>query len=491
MRALLIHPPWLRLFGGELVTSPIALNGIASHVRAAAPEIEIDIYNADHDGGRGRILRNIDFTLGHGRYLACLEGPHPAWEEVRSTIAGSRPDVVGISAMTASYASALRVAAIAKSVDPSIRVVLGGRHATALPLLAAREPDVDVVVKGEGELTFLELLRHPHRLGQVAGITYRRGLEIVDNPPRELIASLDAMPLPVFESRVTRYGFSLGNTWPIVSIRGCPFRCIYCASEKKVRSRSIDNVIAEIERVNDLFGIRVFNFEDDCFSFNKNRVLEFCAKIRRTGRGIIWRCLTRVDLVDPALAATMRSSGCFHAAIGIETGSEESQKRINKRIGAEDVARTAALLKREGILTHGFFMAGFPWERQEDVDATLDCMESLRLSSSELNLVTPLPGTALFDDLVSRGKIAPERFDWRRLHQGSTDMNFSDSFSNAEWESMMLSAVSRGYAIERRQRIRSAWPRLLSNASRLRGVLRGPLLRKSLSYLFPWMREIR
>lgn len=455
LKILLIHPPWLRFFDNGLSSPPLALNGIASYIKRELPQQVIDVYNADHITPLPSVFYNYFYTVRHEDYVRRLRDLNdPVWREVRGVIADFNPDVLGIGSMTASYVSAVTVSRIAKQINPNMIVVLGGKHPSALPEDTLRNRSVDFVVIGEGEETFKELLLNLKRPEIVPGIAYRNSEgKVLMTPSRAYINDINTLPFPVFESSINRYPFEQEQApksfaWGMISARGCPFQCIYCASDKTIRYRSPENVAEEIMTVKGKYGINYFDFEDDSFSLNRSRTISLCNYLRN--QNVKWTCITRVDLIDESLVSVMKESGCISVSIGIETGSPKSLEIIEKKISYEKILDAIQIFRKYGILCRGYFMIGFPWEDREDMEQTLALIRRLPIDSLQLNIATPLPGTQLLQSLVDAGKMNIPNVDWSRYHQGSPDMNFSSS-SDVEWREMISDFVYQAFKIEKRR----------------------------------------
>jgi anaerobic magnesium-protoporphyrin IX monomethyl ester cyclase len=316
VKILLIHPPWLRFFNNGLSSPPLALNGLASYIKRELPHHDIDIYNADHITRLPPVFYNYFYTVRHEEYVRRLKDLNDSvWREVRGVIADFNPDVLGIGSMTASYVSAVTVSRIAKQINSNVIVVLGGKHPSALPEDTLRNGSVDFVVIGEGEETFKELLLNLKRPEVVQGIAYRNPEgKVLMTSSRSNRDDINTLPFPIFESSINRYSFQKKRAlksfaWGMISARGCPFRCIYCASDKTIRYRSPENVVEEIMMVKEKYGINYFDFEDDSFSLHRNRTLSLCNYLRN--QNVKWTCITRVDLIDESLVSVMKESGCI------------------------------------------------------------------------------------------------------------------------------------------------------------------------------------
>ena len=445
MRILLINPPWLRFFGGSTNRPHLSLSHIASYV-ASMTDHEVDLYDADFDEKKiENRLWPISFFSGHENYVKRVnDADDVIWMEIAQAIEDFLPDVVGISSMTATYASTLQIAKVTKRVAPRCRVVLGGKHPSETSELVLENRDVDYVVIGEGEETIVELLDNLDSPEKVRGIAFRENDKIVRNVARNFIKKLDELPIPVFDSKITVYPFekhpSPNQVWTMIGARGCPFKCTYCAAERKVRARSFEHITKEIKYVREKYGITWFDFVDDSFSFNAKRVQDACNYLEPLD--VSWTCNTRVDLLDESIVKSMKNAGCKSIAVGIESASPTTLKKIRKKINLEQMDAGVRLLQKNGIDVHGYFIIGFEWETSSDMFATYEYAKKLKLNECEINVATPLPGTELYNDLIASGKLVPSDVDWSRFHQGSSDMNFSD-VPDKEWAQTIFSILTK------------------------------------------------
>lgn len=467
MKVLLIHPPWLRFFGSCLASPPIALNYIAASVRQKMPEIEIDVYNADYATGLVPSIANDLFTSGHAEYRRRLfDLQDPIWSNIREIIRQHNPDLIGISSMTATFPAACQLVKICREIRPDIKIVLGGRHPSALPELSLKQSGADFVVIGDGEETFCELIRNLKNPQCVDGIAFRSNADsIITNNPRTKNSQIDSFPIPVVESGLSRYGFEEGHagdifTWSLLSARGCPFQCVYCATDHQVRFRSLENVMTEIRTVKAKYGITHFCFEDDTFSLKRDRMEQMCHAL--AAERVKWTCVTRVDTLDDSLVRLMKESGCMQTYIGIETGSPKTLKAIRKNLEIAQVENALRLFKKYNLLVMGFFIIGFHWETALDMQQTVDLIRRLPLDYFQLNIATPLPGTALYRDLVTSGKLKPEKVDWSELHQGSLHMNFSE-IPQPTWEKMLLHFQKKALLILKKRYLKTMFRKFLDD----------------------------
>ncbi|MBI4287967.1 MAG: radical SAM protein [Chloroflexi bacterium] len=455
-KVLLINPPWYRLFGEESPSSPLGLCYIGAVLEQNG--YDVAIYNGDFSKSGIGLPSATKKTTMYETYLHALQDPgHSIWSEVRAVVSQQKPDVVGISLRTSAYGSAINVSRIVKELDPTIPVIWGGAHPTVLPGEAINNANVDIVVRGEGENTVLDILRSRDNLESVPGITYKKDGRIIHNPDRALIPNLDELPFPARHLILDWQSCppeALGN---IFATRGCPYDCVFCASHKvwsrKVRYRSAANIIAELQHLQQKFGVRQFSFEDDSFTVNKKLVSEFCSGLLKAGLKIRWRCETRVDLVTRELVEQMKGAGCEEIFLGLESGSPETLRRLKKGITVEQMNTAAGVLRQSGIRFSAFFMIGFPWETMKEINETLTLMKELDPFAINLSIATPYPGTELHKICIEEGVVSGN-MDWSTFFHQSPDMFFSNKFSRQEVKEIIKKAqliVERHNRIKKRQ----------------------------------------
>lgn len=325
-------------------------------------------------------------------------------------------DYVGITAMTPSIASALTIAHRIKSINPRIKIVLGGNHATLLPKETLQEcVDLDFIVSGEGEYTFLKLIRsleYNQTLHNVGGIYYRNGGGIVKTPEPAQV-DMDELPYPAFhllpyeKYRPHPPHGRLLPFMPMLTSRGCPYRCTFCAGSvfgKRFRSQSAMRVVDEMEYSVQQYGIKEFGFYDDIFVLDKQRVHEICDEILKRNLKILWTCEARVNLVDKELLSHMKATGCYSVAYGIESGSEAILTSLDKDITLQQVCEAVRLSGEVGLESVGYFMVGSPDETCETIKQTIQFAQRLKLDYAQFSVTMPFPGTKLYDRYFTNGK---------------------------------------------------------------------------------------
>ena len=355
--------------------------------------------------------------LGHEVTLANFSGHD--WKQVRQALKKLHPALVGISQFTHNRVDSLRLAQLAKELDPGCRVVLGGPHATHACLeILADQPAVDAVVLGEGEETLKELLEvvaAGGSLASVAGIAYREAGEPVRSAPRAAIEDLDALPIVG-----TRIGASIGVDYRrqlefIITSRGCPASCLFCSSPlfwgKGVRFRSPASVVAELRTLRERYGLVYFSFRDDTFTADRGRVLEICRLLEAARLGILWNCQSRVTAVDEEMLIAMKRAGCECIQFGVESGSPAVLKALGKRITPADVERAADAVRRVGINLSIYLITGVPGEAESDLQETVRLIGRIRPQDGQVSPLVYYPGTQLFARAVRSQEVPATLFD--------------------------------------------------------------------------------
>lgn len=363
----------------------------------------------------------------NGHSIKILDLPTAMFSEnsLSMAIHHEKPDIVGITAVTPTINSAVSVAKKIKEIDSDIPIVLGGAHATILPEETLKNaPEIDMIVRGEGEQTTLELIKvleeNPSDVSKVLGVTYREGVSIRSNPARPPILDLDALPFPAFHLLPVIGKYRLhppfgrrSPVMPIITSRGCPYRCIFCSKSvcgKNYRSNSPSYVVDEIRFLNEKFGVNEIKFYDDVFTLDKKRVIAICKLLKEQGIDIPWTCETRVNLVDSKLLRIMKDSGCYMIAYGVESGNQGVLNSLKKDITLKQVTEAFKLTHDVGIGTVAYFMLGSPEETSETIDETVEFAKKIDPDFAQFSITTPYPGTELYNLAVEEGYM-PEKWE--------------------------------------------------------------------------------
>lgn len=323
-------------------------------------------------------------------------------------------EIVGISTDTTRHRQALQLAKKAKG--EGCTVVMGGPHPTYVDKEILSTGVVDFIVRGEGEETFSELIstlnQRNGRLNLVRGISFLSGGQLVRTPPRPFMENLDQLPfparhlVPMEEYRRTKMGER--EVTPIITSRGCPFQCTFCASSHffgtKVRVRSTESVLKEIEELYYRYSFRAIAFVDDTFNLFPERVIEICKGILERGLDLWWWCLSRADLLirNEEMIRWMVQSGAKSIFIGVESANPETLESLKKGIDRNTTVRAVEMLKRYGLEIHASYILGGISETAQAIHETIRFAKQLDTNVAQFSILTPYPGTALYEQLKDR-----------------------------------------------------------------------------------------
>jgi radical SAM superfamily enzyme YgiQ (UPF0313 family) len=413
MRVLLIDPPFYRFVGFYNRYFPLGPAYLAAVLR---DDHEVRVYDADCNVDGDLDINYSRLEEKYALYIDAINTPtHPVWEEVRRTIKQFRPEVVGISAMTPKVAAAFRVAELCKDYDPTMPVILGGPHATDKPEESIRiSKSLDFVIANEAEVSFQRLLHQlqngKEEFAGIGGLAFRSNGRIRLSPPAAPIEDLDTVPFPARDLLMGLDSYSSEDMGMLLTSRGCPFGCTFCSvGNRRVRYRSVENVLDEMREVNRRYGTVQFTFKDDIFTLDRKRVEAFCRKLLEEGPKVKWDCNSRVRLVDAELLALMKRAGCNSLKVGVESGSPRILDSMEKGITREHVRTAARQIRKAGIHWTGYFMMGIPTETREDMLQTLEFMREIKPDYASLSVYEPFPNTGLYDLGVEIGLVEPDR----------------------------------------------------------------------------------
>jgi anaerobic magnesium-protoporphyrin IX monomethyl ester cyclase len=347
-------------------------------------------------------------SLGFEVDMVDLAISEPGPEKVELEICRAKPKILGITTSTCTYEKALTIARKAKQIDPRIVTVLGGPHVTFTAQEALAHPEIDLVVRNEGEITMLELcklyLRGEGRLDSIKGIAYRYGGRVVNNPARPLIQDLDKLPFPARHLLPLNL-YKIPGT--LITSRGCPSQCVFCAARAMsggtYRIRSPSNVLAEVDEMKRRFNPPFYFIADDTFTVFHDRTRKICAGLKQMG--IRWLCESRANFVSRDLLSTMTDSGCYAIQFGMESGSQTVLNSIRKGITIDQVRNAAKWARELNLFTVCSFMVPHPEDTLETIAETKRVMLELKSQGVFIFVspTTPFPGTYLWDHATELG----------------------------------------------------------------------------------------
>jgi len=357
---------------------------------------------------------------GHEVTVIDCQAEKISYEGFRSRISQPTFDVIGVTATTLLYKSAMQLVTIAKQVQPQAITVVGGSHGTFWDENALNEyPSLDVVVRREGEQTFLELLgrlQAKSGFSGVLGITFRSGGKVVRNADRPFLEDLDSLPFPAHNllplDSLKRMGKIL---FPLITSRGCVYWCDFCSTVRMFgrgyRMRSPKNVVDEMQLVHDKYGVDQVTFYDDAFTVNRERVVKICEELHARKLDMTWDCGTRVDMVDRELLKMMRGAGCIAVWLGVESGSQAMLGAMNKSIKLDQTRLAYKTAHEVGLMTIANTVLGFPGETEVTAWETIRFIKELNPDDVGFYVATPYPGTPMYEQVKKNGWLRVTDFD--------------------------------------------------------------------------------
>ncbi len=307
------------------------------------------------------------------------------------------PRRVGISAMTVDFPKARKIAGLIKKINPETVLILGGVHANALEEKALEEAvEFDLLMAGESETTLVEFIQGTKKKDEIAGLFWRNEEgKIMNGAPAHYDEDVDSLPFPAWDM------FPRTQIYPVMSERGCPFNCVFCCRNmsKKVKRRSLDKVMEEIEWLHENFSPREIYFEDETFGSSPEkaamllkRLIEFSEKAKVT-----FKAQTRVDRVTEEMTDLMRKAGFEYIELGVESGDPEVLKASKKGISLEQVEKAVKTIKKSGLKVWFKIIIGLPGETMESFQRTMDFTTRQNPDRLSVATIVAYPGSDIYD----------------------------------------------------------------------------------------------
>ena len=353
------------------------------------------------------------------------------------------PDVVGFSSFSHDIPSVEQSIGFVKEINTRMVTFVGGPHPSSRPENIWDDyPGVDYGFRGEGETGFLKIIEYLSGVGEpwngdfldeselrgVPGLIWKSNGKVCCND-QAFQNDLDTISFPAWElidisdyqSAPQGVIFKNQPVAPMIITRGCPFLCTFCAgyniTGRKLRFRSIENVMQEIDLLYNKYNVREIHILDDNFTLDKEFARKFCEELIHRKFDISWCCPNglRLDSLDREILVLMRKAGCYYVSIGIESGSQRVLDMMKKRLKISEIKRQVDMVRSVGLDVNGFFILGYPGETIDDIRKTIDFARELDLSRAAFYNFLPLPGTSVYEDLLEEHKI--DGLDWTKMSQ--------------------------------------------------------------------------
>ncbi len=395
-RILLVHPLGYQASAAKAdiarkanLMPPLGLAGIASYLEEKGKKADI---------------------------LDCFAAPLTADRQLKTYLKMLRPAGVGFSCTTSSFLDGVRLAQLAKEISPGIKTFCGGPHVSALKeKLLADYPVFDYFIIGEGEETIRQLMDEPENCGRIPGLCFWNSAGKTEfTGYREPGLELDLLPFPAYEKlngfpkiyRLPIFNYPKAPNTSCISSRGCPYTCSYCdrsVFRRTFRYNSAAYLYRHLEYLKERFGIRHVNFYDDQFTFNRERIKEFCQLIKNRPLNMTFNCAVRAEHIDGEILTLMQAAGCWMISLGIESGDALLLSRHRQKVDLDFMAEQIKLIKSCGIRVKGLFMVGLPGETSESVKRSISYLKSLPIDELNVAKFTPFPGSPLYENINDFG----------------------------------------------------------------------------------------
>ncbi len=349
--------------------------------------------------------------------------------KIMEYILREQPDFLGFSCSTSTFLDGVRLASMARTIKPDIKVIFGGAHVSALKERIIDDyTDIDFVVVGEGEQTILELVEsHGSDPSKIKSIVYRsREGSSCFTGYRKNLLDLDLLPFPAYEKL---HGYPEKYKLPIfnyprtphsscISSRGCPYSCSYCdrsVFRKSFRYNSAEYLYDHFKYLNSNFGIKHVNFYDDQFTFNKKRVIRFCELMLHGDLRMSFNCAARAEHLDLELVTAMKAAGCWMISLGIETGDENLLAQHRQNANLEMLKGKIKMIKKAGIRVKALLMMGLPGESEQSIKKSKKYVFSLPIDDFNLAKFTPFPGSPIYQQIKSGADLGTFNESWEDM----------------------------------------------------------------------------
>jgi len=389
-------------------------------------------------------------SLFHDRFNLEFPSISPFFDDTDNVIQAikeQQPDVIGFGALTSTYQWMLGVAKQAKELNPNVKVVFGGVHASAVPDLVIQKPQIDYVVSGEGDYSFPMILKSIESRdfkNPIDNTRFKDNLgRVITGPQKGFIQDLDS--LPFYDKELWEDYIRVGDLYLTMASRGCPYRCTFCfnnffaklpeeKSGKYVRIRSVDHVIAELKLSKRRYNIKKIDFQDDVFATSKKWLKEFAYKYKKE-IGIPYIILTHPRYIDEEIIKDLKESGCEWIQMGVQS-MDESFKRdsLMRYERSDDIYNALDLMRKYKINAKVDHMFGLPEE-------PIDAQEKARVLYAQTHpkriqtyWTSYLPGTEMMKDAEQKGIISPEQV--RKINEGE-DFYFFRNTDNVKDQTLM------------------------------------------------------
>ncbi len=416
MRVLLLNPPYKTSVQWEQKAFfPLGLAYLGTALKKAG----IDVLALDAIG-------DLPAKIGNGTLRYGLS-PHELGQRIKEI----KPDMVGIGCISSSrFPAVLEAASIIKGINDNIITATGGIHSSLDPESVCAHQEIDFAILGEGEESFLKLIKAISRkrdFSGIDGLAYKQNGHIAVSPKASYIDNLDSIGFPDWDlfdikkyarRKEERWGLGKEYHAPVTTSRSCPFRCTFCSIHSvmgpKYRSRSSEHVLDEIEILTTKYGVNEISFEDDNLTYDRERFIRICQGIIDRTLKIKWNAPNGVYIgsLDEKSLMWAKASGCVSLNLPIESGDDFIRNKVIKKgLKREKIYEIVKACRKEGIKTNAYFVIGMPGETEASIANTKKYIRDLKFNNISVFIATPWPGTKLYEECTTKGYISDSLFN--------------------------------------------------------------------------------
>jgi anaerobic magnesium-protoporphyrin IX monomethyl ester cyclase len=436
------------ILAGDLLMGPSSINKIAFFIP-------------------GWLRANVKTLAAGQRRLETIvdDKTHIIWKRVADTVRQTKPLAVGIPYYTPLKYVVEIITGLVREVNPDIKIIVGAFHPTFCPDEVLQNPDIDFIVRGEGEIPLLNLVQEikkdSRKWATVPGLSYRDAAgHTRHNDSPDLISNLDELPFPARDA-VLNCDFNTHRHHSILTTRGCTYTCAFCGDRRlwggRVRRRSVNNVLEELKSLKETYKVKYIEIVDGTFTYDRKYLETFCRALIDQQVNIKWGCTARYDNLDKDILKLMKQSKCYGLYLGLESGSNRVLSSIDKKETIERDIEVSKLIYDSGILSATSILLGSPDEEKEDIEATLKLMRHFKTDFFDINSYMPLPGTPLYDAMEEDDR---KKIDWRKVGLKSFENYFSKHLSREELNGYRNEAYEISNKLRRRNIPRLALRRI-------------------------------
>lgn len=371
------------------------------------------------------------------------------------------PDIIGFSVLTFNLLNCMEVSKLIRKYSPATKICYGGWHPTLYPRETLELGCADFIVIGEGETSFTELVSILQKKGltedglmNIRGIGFKtKAGEIRITAPSDPLRNLDELPFPAYDlvdtSKYSNLLAITGQSIIIMTSRGCPQRCAFCDMRKTMyRFRSPANIMKEITFWAQQ-GVKEFFIQDDNFTINRKRTIEFCKLLIETKLDIKYKISSRVDYLDDEIMGYLERSGCYRIYFGVESGSQRVLNYLEKGITIDQTKEVFRIARKHGIDRCAYIMIGCPSEEKEDIEMTMHLVKELRPEHLHCSICAPMPKTYLYQKLLNEGLIPHDYWlEFAKNPEPSFQTPFVNQFFSSEELRSMQNSIQRQFYMD-------------------------------------------